>query len=115
MSRLIILISLVIITTCSSLAQSVYHLSKTKRVSPAVVRLGPSTTFMRNGLSRQEVVKLLGEPFSTVETMDGNAVVTTCVFHRSGDRILIAQFRDDVLIASRLQTSGVLAQTRLSS
>lgn len=115
MSRLIILISLVVITACSTLAQSVYRVSKIKRVSPAVVRLGPSTTFLRNGLSRQEVAKLLGEPFSTVETMDGNAVVTTSVFHRSGDRILIAQFRDDVLIASRLQTSGVLAQTRLSS
>jgi hypothetical protein len=115
MNRFLISMSLVVITACSTLAQSVYHVTKTRRVSPAVVRLGPTTTFMRNGLSRQEVVKLLGEPFSTVETMDGNAVVTTCVFHRSGDRILIAQFRDDVLIASRLQTSGVLAQTRLGT
>jgi len=71
--------------------------------SARVLRIGPSTTYLKNGLSLEEVLRLLGEPASRSERLDGDVLRTTCSFTRSAGRVLIAEFENGVLVASRTQ------------
>jgi len=80
--------------------------------SSSVVRLGPPTTFLKTGLSKDEVVRLLGDPESSSENNLGESHVSTFVFRRSGGRVLIADFRDDLLVNYRIQPVGMLASDR---
>jgi hypothetical protein len=68
-----------------------------------VLKLGPSTTYLKNGLSLIEVVRLLGAPASRSQRQDGNLRLTTCIFERSDGRILLAEFENGLLVASRIE------------
>lgn len=81
-------------------------------VDGRVLRLGPTTTYLKNGLSATEVVKLLGKPYSISERQEGNRLLTTYVFTRSEGRVLIAQFESGLLIASRTETIESFEQER---
>jgi hypothetical protein len=74
-----------------------------RRGSSRVLRLGPSATYLRNGLSLNEVVRLLGKPTSISERRDGELRLTTCMFPRSEGRILVAEFENGVLTGSRTE------------
>ncbi len=75
----------------------------------SVVRLGPSTTFLKMGLNKEEVIMLLGDPYGQSEVRQGNSRISTYVFSRSGGRVLVAEFKNDVLVAYRIQPAGSLA------
>jgi hypothetical protein len=68
-----------------------------------VLRVGPSTTYLKNGLSLNEVVMLLGKPASRSERLAGDVRLTTCVFPRSEGRVLVAEFENGLLVASRTE------------
>ena len=70
---------------------------------PGVVRVGPRTTYLKEGLSSQEVVRLLGKPASISERSENGVVVTTYQFRRGEDRVLIAEFENGVLVRSRIE------------
>jgi hypothetical protein len=72
-------------------------------VDGRVLRLGPTTTYLKNGLSTEEVVKLLGKPYSVSEQLEGGRLLTTYIFPRSEGRVLIAQFENGLLIGSRME------------
>jgi len=59
---------------------------------PAVVRVGPSTTFLKEGLTIDEVVRFMGQPSSVSERMDGEIAVTVYRFQRSETRVVTAEF-----------------------
>jgi hypothetical protein len=70
---------------------------------PGVVQVGPRTTYLKEGLRTDEVVRLLGKPARVSERSENNVVITTYEFHRGEGRILIAEFVSDILVRSRLE------------
>ncbi|HEV7797157.1 MAG TPA: hypothetical protein VGO73_03305 [Pyrinomonadaceae bacterium] len=71
---------------------------------PGVVRVGPRTTYIKEGLSSEEVVRLLGKPTSISERKENDFVVTTYEFQRGEGRILIAEFVKGLLVRSRTES-----------
>lgn len=73
---------------------------------PAVLRVGPPTTYLGEGISPQAVVRALGQPVSVTERRQGEQVVTTYVFTRGGGRLLFAEFANSALLRSRVEARG---------
>jgi hypothetical protein len=73
-------------------------------VRQGVVHLGPRSTYLKEGLKTQEVLKLLGEPSAISERSEDGRVVSIYEFQRGEGRILIAEFVGDALIGSRIET-----------
>ena len=71
---------------------------------PGVVRVGPPTTYLKEGLTTEEVLRLLGKPSAVSERVEQGMVVTTYEFPRGEDRILIAEFTGDALVRTRIET-----------
>ncbi len=59
---------------------------------PRVIRVGPPTTYLKEGLRTEEVLRLLGKPVATSERVEQGLVVTTYEFLRGGGRVLVADF-----------------------
>jgi hypothetical protein len=77
---------------------------------PGVVQVGPRTTYLKEGLTTDEVVRLLGKPAAISERTDDDVVVTVYEFTRSDDRVLVAEFVKGVLVRSAMQTRRQVAQ-----
>lgn len=75
----------------------------------SVVRVGPSVTYLKEGFSLEEVLRLLGEPTAISEHRSGNQSVTTYEFPRGRNRFLIAEFVNGALVSSRTETREQLA------
>ena len=71
---------------------------------PGVVRVGPRTTYIKEGLSTDEVVRLLGKPISITERNEKDTLVSTYEFQRGEGRVLIAEFEKGVLVRSRIES-----------
>jgi hypothetical protein len=76
--------------------------AEASRRDPRVLKIGPSTTYLKNGLSLNEVLRLLGTPDSRSERKEGDLHLTTCIFERSDGRILLTEFENGLLVASRI-------------
>ena len=76
-------------------------------VRKGVVHLGPRSTYLKEGLSREEVVSLLGAPGSILQSKRDGRSVVVYEFQRSGDRVFVAEFVEDYLISSRTETRSV--------
>ena len=70
---------------------------------PGVVRVGPRTTYLKEGLTQVEVVKLLGKPSAISHRSENNIDVTIYEFQRSDNRVLIAEFEKGVLARSHTE------------
>jgi hypothetical protein len=81
---------------------------KTLAADRRVVRLGPSTTYLKNGLSTSEVLRLMGEPAMVSERAEGETKVITYVFLRSQGRALVTEFANDLLISSRTESGDIV-------
>lgn len=66
-------------------------------------RLRPSSIYLKNGLSTDEVLRLLGTPTSVSERQEGSAHLATYIFQRSEGRIFVADFENGVLVNSRTE------------
>jgi hypothetical protein len=71
---------------------------------PGVVQVGPRTTYLKEGLRTDEVVRLLGKPASISERSENDIVIATHEFQRGEGRILIAEFVGGILVRSRSET-----------
>ncbi|HEY6187001.1 MAG TPA: hypothetical protein VIW80_04920 [Pyrinomonadaceae bacterium] len=87
---------------------------ETGRRDARVLRLGPSATYLKNGLRLNEVVSLLGKPASISERNDGELRIRTYTFPRSEGRILVAEFENNVLVGSRTEIREEVAQEKES-
>lgn len=74
-----------------------------------VVRVGPSTTYLKEGFSVEEVLRLLGEPDAISQHQSGKDFVITYEFPRGQNRVLIAEFINGALVSSRTETREQLA------
>jgi hypothetical protein len=70
---------------------------------PGVVRVGPRTTYLKDGLRIDEVVRLLGKPLSISKRTQENVIVKTYVFQRGEGQVLIAEFENGLLARSRTE------------
>ena len=88
-----------------------------KRTSAArsVVRVGPSTTYLKPGLSAREVLVFMGKPASIDERQDGETLRTVYVYTRSGGKVFLAEFVDGLLVGSRTETQGNYEQAVLAA
>lgn len=73
---------------------------------PRVVSVGPRTTFLKEGLCESEVLRLLGGPSLTLRAAEG-ASSFTHEFPRGEGRVLVAEFKDGVLVNSRTESRGL--------
>lgn len=71
--------------------------------APGVLRLGPSRTYLRSGLSTDDVVRFLGQPASVSEEQEGNTRLTIYRFPRGEGRVIVAEFSNGALIRSRTE------------
>ncbi|HEY2972376.1 MAG TPA: hypothetical protein VGJ48_07680 [Pyrinomonadaceae bacterium] len=77
---------------------------------PGVVQVGPRTTYLKEGFSTEEVIRLLGKPTTVSERSDKDVVVAIYEFPRGEGRVLIAEFVEGVLVRSAMETRGQIAQ-----
>jgi hypothetical protein len=80
--------------------------------APGVLRVGPSTTYLRKGLRTNEVLRFLGRPASISERREGDSQLATYVFQRGAGRILIAEFENGLLVKSRAEDHQSIVQNR---
>ena len=83
---------------------------KDERRAPGVLRVGLSTTYLKNGLRTEEVLRFLGRPASISERRDGDLLLATYTFSRGEGRILVAEFKNGLLVSSRTETGQSLVQ-----
>ena len=76
-----------------------------------VVRVGPATTYLKEGLSTEQVLSLLGEPSATHQRVQDTRTITIYEFPRSEGRVLIAEFVSDTLVSSRIETRAQIARS----
>jgi hypothetical protein len=102
MLRILIIATAILISVVNVSAQTVG--SKRHIVRRAgIVRVGPSTTYLKEGFSLEEVLRLLGEPAAVSARHDGDEFITTYEFPRGQNRILIAEFVNGALVRSRTE------------
>jgi len=77
---------------------------------PGVVQVGPRITYLKEGFSTEEVIRLLGKPSAVSERCEKDVVVTIYEFPRSEGRVLIAEFVKGVLVRFTMETRGQIAQ-----
>lgn len=81
-------------------------------VDGRVIRFGPTTTYLKNGLRTDEVIRLLGKPSFISERQEGNRLLATYTFPRSQGRIFVAEFENGVLVNSRIEVAVAFEQSR---
>ena len=79
------------------------HVTK-GRVTSGVVQLGPRTTYLKEGLSTEDVLRVLGRPAAMSERTENDMVVKTYEFLRGEGRVLVADFVGGALVRSRTET-----------
>ncbi|MDQ3805111.1 MAG: hypothetical protein M3416_14935, partial [Acidobacteriota bacterium] len=83
-----------------------YQSERAVAASPRVVRVGPRTTYLKEGLSTEDVIRLLGRPAEVSERQEGGAKVVSYVFQRGEGRVLVAEFVEGRLVNSRVEPRG---------
>jgi hypothetical protein len=73
---------------------------------PGVVRVGPPTTYLKEGLTVAEVIRLLGKPQTVSQRVENGNAIVTYEFRRGEARMLVAEFERGMLVRSRTETRG---------
>lgn len=100
-------------TEASYFRRTSYQGEKKVVVDRRVIRLGPPTTYLKEGLTAREVVMLLGQPVSVSERQEGDLKIITYAFPRSAGRVLVAEFANELLISSRTEIRGSLVHAEI--
>jgi hypothetical protein len=80
------------------------HTVKRKDEDLGVIKVGPTTTYLKNGLSINEVKRLLGKPVYVSERQERNGLISTYIFRRGEDRFVVAEFAKGILKRSSVKT-----------
>jgi hypothetical protein len=92
------------ISTASNFVPHTAYSYPLEDYKPGVVQVGPRTTFIKEGLSQDEVIRLLGKPSAISERHDQNVKVTIYEFERGDGRVFIAEFENGLLARSRTES-----------
>jgi hypothetical protein len=71
---------------------------------PGVVRVGPPTTYLKEGLSVAQVIRLLGKPQEVSQRTENGIAIAIYEFRRGEGRVLVAEFERGLLVRSRTET-----------
>lgn len=77
--------------------------------------MGPATTYLKEGLTTEEVVRLLGEPSHIFTSMKYGEIVKTYEFRRGTERVLVAEFVSGSLVSYRVETRGQVARANATA
>lgn len=80
-----------------------YQGARAVSAGPRVVRVGPRTTYLKEGLSTEDVFRLVGNPAEVSEREEGGVKVVSYVFERGEGRVLVAEFVGGRLVRSRVE------------
>src|SRR5262249_55549995 len=69
-----------------------------------VVHVGPTTTYLKEGLTVAEVRRVLGQPAEIFKSTANGRETTIYKYDRGNGRLLEAEFFNDVLIGSRTES-----------
>lgn len=78
--------------------------------APGVVRVGPSTIYLKKGLSTGAVVRFLGRPASVSQRHEGDLQLATYIFNRGEGRLLVAEFENGLLVKSYAEASQAIVK-----
>lgn len=81
-------------------------------VRKGVVHVGPRSMYLKEGLSREEVVALMGAPTSISRVKRDGRSVVVYEFERSADQVFVAEFVENYLVSSRTETRSVASTKR---
>jgi hypothetical protein len=109
MLKTLVIITAILIAVVNVSAQNAGTNRRHTSRKAGVIRVGPSVTYLKEGFSLEEVLRLLGEPTAISERQSGNQFVTTYEFPRGQNRYLIAEFVNDSLVSSRIETREQIA------
>jgi hypothetical protein len=84
--------------------------STDKKDDPRVLRVGPSTTYIRTGLTTDDVVRVLGKPEAVSERMNGDTRIILYTYPRGEGRFLVTEFENNLLVRSYIDTPAFVAQ-----
>jgi hypothetical protein len=80
------------------------HSVERKDANLGVIKVGPSTTYLKNGLSIDEVKRVLGKPVYVSERQVDDGLISTYIFRRGEDRFVVAEFAKGILKQSSVKT-----------
>jgi hypothetical protein len=109
MFKTLIIATAILIAAVNISAQTALATRRQTSRKPGVVRVGPSVTYLKEGFTVEEVLRLLGEPANISRHQSGDEMVTTYEFPRGQKRFLIAEFVNGALVSSRTETRDQLA------
>lgn len=104
LKKTLIVLSLLALAPAQAAAQTgAARVTRTAPNGARVVSVGPRTTYLKEGLSTEDVLKLLGRPAEVSEREEGGAVLVSYVYQRGAGRVLVAEFVDGLLVRSRVE------------
>lgn len=109
MLRTIIIAIAILIAGVQAFAEPTAAARRQASRKSSVVRVGPSVTYLKEGFTVEEVLRLLGQPATVSKHQSGNQLVTTYEFARGQNRYLIAEFVKGVLVSSRTENRDQVA------
>ena len=109
MLKILVIVTAIMIAVVNVSAQTAGANRRHTPRKAGVIRVGPSVTYLKEGFTLEEVLRLLGEPAAISQHQSGNQSVTTYEFRRGQNRYLIAEFVNDALVSSRIETREQVA------
>ena len=104
LKSMVIIIALLIAVVNVSAQTSRTQKSGSRVYRASVIRIGPPTTYLKEGLTAEQVMRILGEPLNVSEREECGVTVQTFEFQRGANRVLVAEFVKGKLVSSRTET-----------
>jgi hypothetical protein len=109
MLKTMVIVIALLIAVVNVSAQTSRTQKGVRRVHQAsAIRVGPPTTYLKEGLTAEQVLRILGEPISFSERDESGVTIKTYEFQRGANRILVADFVQGMLVNSRTETRSPL-------
>ena len=102
MSRIVTVLLIAIFSAVSISAQGARVRADKNSKPHGVIEVGQRSTYLKEGLSTEDVRRLLGEPSSVGERTVNGKIVVSYEFSRGAGRTLIAEFVDNVLVHTQV-------------
>lgn len=111
MLKAVVIIIALLIAVVNVSAQTSGHKSVKRVHQASAIRIGPPTTYLKEGLTSEEVVRILGNPLTVSERDELGIVIETYEFKRGAKRVLIAEFVRGSLVSSRTENRESMVQS----
>ena len=109
MLKTMVIVIALLIAVVNVSAQTVRTQKSGRRVhQTTAIRISPPTTYLKEGLTAEQVLRVLGEPIEVSERDEQGVTIKTLHFQRGANRVLVAEFVNGALVSSRTESRGPL-------